>query len=78
MKDIVQCRSCKARMFWGTSAAGKSMPIDAEPVADGNIFERDGVFVAVSLLEPVPEGVPRWKSHFATCPNSAKHRKGKS
>lgn len=74
-----RCRSCDAEIVWALTERGKRMPLDAEPVADGNLY-----------LEPVArpgddpyrvraarEGDPaqhRRVSHFATCPNADDHR----
>lgn len=74
-----KCRSCGADILWIHSAAGNLMPLDAEPVANGNIFVLDGKarFVSNDLFEPMlPEG-PRYQSHFASCPEAAKWRKKK-
>jgi len=32
-----RCRSCNAELIWATTEKGKPIPLDAEPVADGNI-----------------------------------------
>ena len=33
----VPCSSCGADMVWATTVSGKPIPIDPEPVANGNI-----------------------------------------
>jgi hypothetical protein len=53
------CRSCSARLKWLKTAAGRMMPVDFDTVAEG-----DAVF------DPA-----KHRSHFATCPNAAKHRR---
>ena len=58
-RRITRCRSCRARIVWFTTAAGKKMPVDADTV------EADDEELDLS----------RHVSHFATCPNSAQHRK---
>lgn len=73
------CRSCGARIVWIKTAAGKSMPCNADLIT----FTRGGgpeTFVT-------PEGkIERGKrdrngaltgyiSHFATCPNANRHRR---
>ena len=68
------CSSCSAQIFWAKTTAGKAMPIDAKPVEDGNVW-LDANQVA-SVGKPVA-GSLRYVSHFATCKNAAKHRKGK-
>lgn len=75
--DRGTCRSCPAPIVWAlTAVKRKPIPIDPEPVDDGNIvLERmDGELVAfpISLFNG---DAPTYVSHFATCPNSARHRK---
>jgi hypothetical protein len=74
------CLSCHAPIVWGVTGTGKRIPVDPDPVADGNL--------AIG-----PESVPRirylqkddtvrtseWRgvSHFATCPDARLHRKSR-
>lgn len=56
------------------------MPIDAEPVDNGNItLTRDGCCIVHggTMFDNPPAG-RRYVSHFATCPNARSHRKKKS
>lgn len=73
------CRSCNAEIRWERTAAGKRIPLDPEPVPDGNLFiGGDGL---VRSYHGLPLGVgledepARYVTHFATCPNSAEHRR---
>lgn len=82
------CRSCKTPIVWTHTEKGKSMPVDAERAADGNIVlsmrgERWPVAVYQSKqdIETLKrqaatrgEELLLYKSHFATCPNAAAHR----
>lgn len=77
MSGQAKCRSCGAAVVWLKTAAGKIMPVDAEPVEDGNmiVFEASREVRSVTE-EDKPKFVGRLhKSHFATCVNAAKHRK---
>jgi hypothetical protein len=72
-----RCNSCGAPILWAITSTGKRMPVDAEPSPVGNVL-----LIVRSGEEPRAEVVPRGTksnllrvSHFATCPNSAKHRK---
>lgn len=58
-RRITRCSSCRARIIWFKTAAGKNMPVDA-----------DSVEAADQVLE-----LPRHQSHFATCPDRDKHRR---
>lgn len=80
MSEKGNCRTCKAPILWVRSATtGSLMPLDAEPVEDGNIWLVDGmahVHHGSLFEEMLPEG-PRYKSHFATCLSPELHRKKK-
>lgn len=84
------CRSCGAEIFWAVTESGKAMPIDAKPTSTGNLVLRDHtdnvgtvqvLDSPMTVLDAKKAGArddePRFTSHFATCPNSASHRKPK-
>jgi len=75
-----KCRSCGAAIFWAKTRAGKNVPIDAEPRADGNLRIRrvDDLAWILSGDDDSIAGFQRHVSHFATCPDSAKWRKPKT
>lgn len=56
-----RCRSCEALIVWFKTASGKRMPVDAETTQPID---------AEHQLD-----LSRHRSHFATCPNSAQHRR---
>jgi hypothetical protein len=60
-RRITRCSSCHAKIVWFKTALGRNMPVDADTVeASDNVNELD---------------LSRHQSHFASCPNSDKHRK---
>lgn len=60
-KRITRCRTCRARIVWLKTDAGKNMPTDADTVEpDDETFEQG-----------------RHVSHFATCPDSDQHRRAR-
>ena len=67
------CSRCKAPITWVYTEAGKRMPLDSLPVADGNIvFAGDGpdrvkVLKKDDQGDLFLQGLQRYKSHFATC-----------
>ncbi len=78
------CRSCGAKIIWTLTAKGTRMPVDAEPVKNGNLViekidepfrahERGEVNNYRSRAVMVGEGDR--VSHFATCVNADAHRK---
>lgn len=81
MKITASCSSCSAEIIWAQSETGKPMPVDAEPVAGGNVElqlpddPRDPP-VAHVLRKGESKPPPLYVSHFTTCPNAALHRKG--
>lgn len=58
-RRITRCKSCRARIIWFKTSAGKNMPVDADTVEPDD--------EALDLERHV--------SHFASCPNSDQHRK---
>lgn len=84
MATTSECRSCRAKIIWAVTTKGRPIPIDLEPVADGNItLERRGPSwrplppLATNTKPDTPPDSLRYKSHFATCPAAAKFRKPK-
>lgn len=82
------CKSCGAPVLWIVTRLGRRMPVDAEPHSKGNILVLDppngrspighvlGGDALWEALHGAPERVHR--SHFSTCPDADKHRKGTS
>lgn len=75
------CRSCQAPIIWATTSNGKSMPVDAVPVDEGNVelhwpgAPQLPIRATVHAQRPLGlTNVPLHLSHFATCPNAAEHR----
>lgn len=75
----MECRSCGAPVTWTLTVKGKRIPLNPEPVPDGNIVPViiDGERRArvVTEANPAPDGVQRFKSHYATCPQADEWRK---
>jgi hypothetical protein len=76
-----QCRSCGRPIVWAISAAGKNIPLDPEPRADGNLLRHastlDGkiVFRAEVVDRDDPTLANRYVSHFVTCPDAKNFRR---
>lgn len=82
-----ECRACGAPIKMVTTEAGwraappKLMPIDVEPVEDGNVV----ILPASGAIPPrakvlkkgqdAPPGALRYRSHFATCPEAGRFRR---
>lgn len=70
---MAKCSSCDAEIFFANSATtGALIPFDAEPTPDGT-----HTIDAARLARPAREyePLPRYVSHFTTCPNAAAHSK---
>lgn len=81
---VSRCRSCRAAIVWATvTASGKTMPVDASAHAEGTVRFVSGTATGPSvevlggdaLLRARGEGAPLFRSHFATCPQAASHRR---
>lgn len=79
-----QCKSCDATIFWARTRNGRNLPVDAEPVADGNLRVTFGKYgpptaaiVDARQVDARQIGLfdKRYVSHFATCPNADQHRR---
>lgn len=68
------CSTCGAPIWWAVTEAGKGIPIDAEPRPDGNMVLGDkGMRPHLPLFDD--DAMPRYVSHFATCPQADQHRR---
>ncbi|MBL8824870.1 MAG: hypothetical protein JNJ77_19950 [Planctomycetia bacterium] len=74
---VSQCRSCGAQIYWVQTVLGRNMPVDAIPVDDGNVIFIDQKAHVIRAGEEVPEDARRYVSHFSTCAQAKKHRKGR-
>ena len=83
---MASCRSCGARVVWARTETKegkppKSMPLDATPdgrvlvVENGNIVTIGTDTGGAPVVRYVASGQGRHRSHFATCPHAAEHRK---
>jgi hypothetical protein len=79
MNGSPKCRSCEAPILWAETIKGRRIPIDRQPAHDGNIrLEDRGRFVppiAHVLTGQIDTQLTRYRAHFSTCPDAAKHRK---
>lgn len=77
------CRSCAAPMVWAVTPSGKNIPINPDPVPEGNLvvehkLRDDGRGHFWEARPPSPlldQDKPKYVSHFATCPKASAHRK---
>jgi hypothetical protein len=73
---MTRCKSCRANIFWVEMASGKQMPLNVTPSSQGNIDVVDGVGHVVSNKQRSLFPSPLYVSHFVTCPDSKKWRRG--
>jgi hypothetical protein len=81
MLTVGRCRSCRAPIRWVLSEKGRRMPLDPEPYQGdsprGLFVLRSGDRGEVAMAatpDAFPEE-PHYRSHFASCPNAARHRR---
>jgi hypothetical protein len=79
-----RCSSCGAPILWARTERGKRIPLDREPFAGD---DPRGLFVLRELgrgvVGPLALAVtpaafadePRYRAHFASCPQAAEHRR---
>lgn len=77
-----RCRSCDSPIRWAKTAAGKVIPIDAEPNPKGNLqLGYVGGYMIAIVVGPADAvaaqaaGIELYVSHFSSCPNAATHRR---
>lgn len=72
------CKSCRALITWLETAGGGRIPVDEDPVPEGNIVvvgKMAKVFRnAQAAAEACPDE-PRYLSHFVSCPQAGAWRK---
>jgi hypothetical protein len=69
------CKSCGAPVLWAKMPSGKIMPLDLEPCPEGNVrLYPGGKAVVLRAAEVAMAAPPLYRSHFATCPDGAKHK----
>jgi hypothetical protein len=79
---IETCSTCHAPIIWAlTSKTLRRIPIDPDPVPNGNILlgtneDPERPPLAVTLSVPQRFGKAELRvSHFVTCPQAAAHRR---
>lgn len=76
--NIGACRSCGSQVLWARTVNDKPMPLNPEPCEyGGNIVLENGVARVIKKGEAVGHDVKLYRSHFATCKEADKFRKGK-
>ena len=75
---MAECRTCGAPIRWHYTTGGRRIPIDTQPVDDGNIVLRGNTAHVVGDETQIPRGEPRYVSHFVMCPDADTHRRPRS
>lgn len=73
--NTAKCRSCGAEIVWTITEAGKRMPMDVEPMTIRGAFELIGPILPDGHIQAFAASPKLYRSHFATCPNAAEHRR---
>ncbi len=72
-----KCKSCGAEILFVVTTNGKLMPLDAQPVAGGNVVLDPALDRARVLKKDEAWEGDRYVAHFASCPNGSVHRRKK-
>lgn len=73
---LVPCRGCGALIAWRMTTGAARMPLDPDPVADGNIvIEPDGRCRLLPRSARPEVGQPLFQSHWVSCPARDRFRK---
>lgn len=76
-----RCRSCGAVLIWAVTDSGRRMPLDFDPVPNGNlVLSRDRDSPRAIVLSPGQQphvSVPRYISHFSSCPHAKRFRRAR-
>lgn len=78
---MTRCAKCRAAIRFERTVNDKLMPLDVDPVLDGNVVIREGVVRVLKEGELPAAGELRYVSHFKSCtaPEAFRQpRKGKS
>ena len=76
-----KCSSCPAIVIWAETEKGKRMPVDAKPVPNGNIYlvhrgQRKAPLAVHAKFDRIDgQKIPKYRAHFASCPNASRHRR---
>lgn len=73
MQDA-HCKACGAALVWLRHVrTGQIAPIETTPSTDGNLVrEGKGQYRILPKAERATHVGPRYKNHFATCPEAAR------
>jgi len=71
-----RCFSCDGRVIWTTTKNGNKMPVNQDPVPNGNIRLDGNMAVVMTQEEMASYAGTRYISHHAVCPK-AKDWRGK-
>lgn len=73
---LQKCRLCSHSIMWLSTATGKKMPVDPNPVEyGGNLVIRDNMVHVLKKGDPSDPDEPRYRAHFATCKVAEANRK---
>lgn len=74
-----RCRTCGASIIWAVTEHGRKIPVDAKPIAEGNLVLDEDCFDGLRARHVRDvEGAfeERYMTHFATCAQASKWRRG--
>jgi hypothetical protein len=74
--SVPRCRECGQPIRWARTERGRTIPLDRDPVPNGNLvlLPVSGEAVHLRAGAAVEPGTLRYVSHFATCPQAGLFR----
>ncbi len=70
------CRSCKALVVWALTREGNRIPVNPNPVANGNLrLEQRGAVLVAEVADLFSPPGDRYATHFVDCPDAKTWRK---
>lgn len=72
-----RCRGCGRPIFWGETAEGKKIPLDAIAPVYSVVAEKVPILPGQGEYHLIVERAPGFVSHFATCSKASQFSKRK-
>lgn len=75
---LSKCRSCKQPILFALTRKGRRIPLDPDPVENGNIrlTEVEGRKLPLArVVDGTENPGPRYRTHFASCPDADRFRR---
>ena len=69
-----RCKSCHRAILWAVTEKGRRVPLDPEPTPEGRFMLEGETAINIGQAH-LADGIPRYDSHFASCPHAGAWRR---